>query len=398
MESSSQVSTSSSDLTMASLRTTATSAAPSSGSSVVTRSNEDDLSFVERDRELVIAIGAGSFGRVFKFRGHAYKVVMSSSNNTHLRDEYEHLRTLYKTCGRHNPPSSRLHFSLPVPLLFYDPTTKELRRRSRKAPAAYKAVSDEPLKIQFVTFLRRCPRSAVYTMELVIPIPWGVATLIRKRCYLEQHQGQPVPTICRIYLGRTSSPRPSRFFSHRNFPLDRERYWLLENEGLLPRASSAAEAMGRMLGAMHWKGRNDARDVEFVVAGSATEVDATFWTIDFNQTSTFADAALNPISSDTNTAPTDPVFDLDNDAIKRWLGQALAKPFFDNDPYFPRPRPGEDLYECFRQGYLAGATMDAGTMADKARTRAEMFLRVIEEMQKDKDNTSLSGAEQIATA
>jgi hypothetical protein len=51
----------------------------------------------------------------------------------------------------------------------------------------------------------------------------------------------------------------------------------------------------------------------------------------------------------------------------------LVDAFFQNDPYYPRPRDGSSMYTCFRQGYLL-----AYPPTDTYRLKAEAFLAAIE--------------------
>lgn len=52
----------------------------------------------------------------------------------------------------------------------------------------------------------------------------------------------------------------------------------------------------------------------------------------------------------------------------------LVDAFFQNDPYYPRPRDGGPMYRKFREGYLL-----AYPPMDNCRVVAEMFLTAIEE-------------------
>lgn len=57
----------------------------------------------------------------------------------------------------------------------------------------------------------------------------------------------------------------------------------------------------------------------------------------------------------------------------------LAQAFFDNDPYYPRPRPLEPLYEDFKAAYKEQVPADYQHLADA-------FLRAIEITQAKRDN------------
>lgn len=110
-------------------------------------------------------------------------------------------------------------------------------------------------------------------MQRVPMLSYGVADFVRSTCYPENMRTQPVPTLCRIYFGRGTSPhRTGRFFSHKSFPLDRERYALLEKGVLVTLATVVAASMGHMLASLHWGDHNDARDVECMLGGNVEEL------------------------------------------------------------------------------------------------------------------------------
>ena len=56
----------------------------------------------------------------------------------------------------------------------------------------------------------------------------------------------------------------------------------------------------------------------------------------------------------------------------------LVEAFFTNDPYYPRPRPNDQLYQMFCTGYMEAHSMDAVELATA-------FLRGIEEEQAKRD-------------
>ena len=49
----------------------------------------------------------------------------------------------------------------------------------------------------------------------------------------------------------------------------------------------------------------------------------------------------------------------------------LVDAFFVNDPYYPRPVPGDPLYDSFQRGYLSACPAEH-------RERAALFLQAIE--------------------
>lgn len=59
----------------------------------------------------------------------------------------------------------------------------------------------------------------------------------------------------------------------------------------------------------------------------------------------------------------------------------LVEAFFVNDPYYPRPRPEDPLYQKFCLGYLGAYPKESQT----ATELAEVFLRAIEAEQAKRD-------------
>jgi hypothetical protein len=60
----------------------------------------------------------------------------------------------------------------------------------------------------------------------------------------------------------------------------------------------------------------------------------------------------------------------------------LVEAFFSNDPYYPRPRPEDPLYQKFRIGYLEVHSKES----KEATELAEVFLRAIEAEQAKRDS------------
>ena len=89
--------------------------------------------------------------------------------------------------------------------------------------------------------------------------------------------------MCRLYFGREL--RPSAFVNPCNFPLDVARYASLRQEcpDALDAIEEVVEGMGEMLSRIHWVAGYDARDVEFVMAGSLRALTVQLYVIDYNQ-------------------------------------------------------------------------------------------------------------------
>jgi hypothetical protein len=60
----------------------------------------------------------------------------------------------------------------------------------------------------------------------------------------------------------------------------------------------------------------------------------------------------------------------------------LVEAFFSNDPYYPRPRPADPLYQKFLLAYLEAHPKESQETAELA----EAFLRVIESEQAKRDS------------
>lgn len=319
----------------------------------------------EREEELSqpMGIGVGSFAKVYDYRHHAFKVVHDIDNNEALMKEYEVLEILRERCGRQLPC-----FRLPMAMACYNPQKHELGRLFGRSSG------EDNLKLNFAVFRHLCPGRAIYCMERLKPLPYHIACDIRYRFYHEHFRStMPVPAICRPYFGRKHMYSSSRFFSERNYPLDRTRYETLAAARVLPRIEFIAEAMGHMLATLHWKGHNDARDVEFVLASHPNSLGVAFYVIDFNQTQRFEPSLFRSTSA-ARDSPDGPV----NDTPEALMDRVLVQPFFDNDPYYPRPRRSDPLYKRFKEGYLDGA-------GEVNCLRANSFLKRIERFQREKD-------------
>ena len=131
--------------------------------------------------------------------------------------------------------------------------------------------------------------------------------------------------IIRIYLGRRRlmhhTQRPIKFFSLRNFPLHSDQ----AEELNLP-CEIYTKGMAEALATLHWKLRIDGADVEFVLGAPRDTIDDDsgfdrplaehpLWMLDYD--------CSRPIAAD-ETGLT-----------------AIARAFWRNDPYYPRPSTSE---------------------------------------------------------
>jgi hypothetical protein len=144
--------------------------------------------------------------------------------------------------------------------------------------------------------------------------------------------------LVRAYLGRRRfSNAKSRFFSLRNFPLH-----LDQMEDLGVNITLYAAMIADALAALHWYAAIDANDVEFVIAPPRLKPtrsltsnvfgDHTLWLLDFD--------CCKDMSMD-----------------EKGVEQAVEA-FFKNDPFYPRP--GQPLWDLFRNQYLQTSTIILG--------------------------------------
>ncbi|KDR65770.1 hypothetical protein GALMADRAFT_162381 [Galerina marginata CBS 339.88] len=300
-------------------------------------------------------IGKGSFGAVSVLSGRpvAFKHVLNPSRTSELKDEFEMLSSLYEFCN------SGSFFVIPRPLAYYDPEIStdfcSANTGSPSTPNTRRWQTNRPLVVKS-DFSALKLDSAAYAMERVLPLPLSVGLFIRQLFYPSGHETAILPSICRLYFGKViaDSDRPSRFFNSANFPLDVARYTQLANvlakdpQDDYPTVDEIAHGMGEMLGRLHSQGY-DARDIEFVMGGAS-----------------FSGVAMH-------------VFDWNQ--MRRWSKTVvdvhlLVEAFFVNDPYYPRPRPEDQLYQNFCVGYMAQYPQDS--TSDAQIRLAEVFLREIE--------------------
>lgn len=149
--------------------------------------------------------------------------------------------------------------------------------------------------------------------------------------------------LVRPYLGRRrhGAQRPRRFeaFSLRNFPLHLDQ---MEHLGL--DIVSYAETMAEALAMMHWHGKIDANDVEFVLAPARNLAHPPF--LHGTKSSFLGEHAMWMLDFDCCRA-----MSMDDQGV----AQAVTA-FFRNDPFYPRPSADgsrdQALWEVFRLRYL----------------------------------------------
>ncbi|CDO74247.1 hypothetical protein BN946_scf184536.g2 [Trametes cinnabarina] len=317
-----------------------------------------------------VRLGAGSFATVFVISGGpvVYKQVHTVEHASTLLDEYNTLDKIYSHCHTDS------FFAIPRALAFNNPLAEYggFITSTPSPPSHRRRRADRPIVTPAVMHVFDAP---VYAMDRVHALPLDVRNFLKEKFF--PPAVNVGPALCRLYFGKKypiiTEPK---FVNSQNFPLDADRYAMLRSYlTILPPASEVAEGMGEMLGRMHNVAGVDARDVEFVLGGDGSG-GYTFFIIDFNQ------ASLQ-LSVDVYEAT-------DNDQVRKWskvvddVGD-IVQPFFANDPYYPRPRPGDDLYEAFKSAYLA-------QYGSQTKPVGLAFLQAIEREQASRDARHAGGA------
>ncbi|TFK61448.1 hypothetical protein BDN72DRAFT_849677 [Pluteus cervinus] len=305
------------------------------------RSDPDEHDFVR--------IGAGSFGAIYVPSGRqgAIKVAHKVEDSEIVKQEFNALEELFALCERDSL------FQFPRPIAYHNPMIPESvvshlffsgiqhgRRQSGFDPADYLSGLDV--------------QSAVYIMDRLPILPNKPAHRIRQLFFPEKSDAHP--KLLRLYFGKVFPPpseKASKFFNSANFPLDVARYNTFKEGIDAPSAEEIASGMGALLSLIHWRAGYDARDIEFVLSGDGWS-GLAFYAIDFNQ-------------------------------MRKWgmtgeTVQVLVDAHYLNDPYYPRARASDPLYQVFKHAYLS-----ACSLVDAAREAADTFFDLIEREQARRD-------------
>ncbi|KAF8903877.1 hypothetical protein CPB84DRAFT_1773605 [Gymnopilus junonius] len=290
-----------------------------------------------------VRIGSGSFATVFASPGRplVFKVAHVVENTPQVEKEFNSLHSVYNLCN------SDSIFAIPRALAFYDPQTENLLFFPPSPGRGRLRDARRPFNFEFFAGL---PSRACYVMDRASPLPLRIAQVVLAKFYSDRARASdaPVPLMCRLYFGKEL--RPSAFVNSNNFPIDVTRYdaLRLERQDELMSKEEVASGMGEMLSGIHWNAGYDARDIEFVMAGSPEAATVRLYVIDFNQ--------MRP-------------FDKSSGDVAE-----LADAFFSNDPYYPRPAQNAPLYIAFKEMYLSSCPSEL-------RARATLFLQTIEARQ-----------------
>ncbi|OBZ74383.1 hypothetical protein A0H81_05758 [Grifola frondosa] len=294
-------------------------------------------------------LGAGSFATIFVLHGQAvvYKVVRYPERASELRTEFETLHSL-NLCYHGSV------FTLPRAFAYYDPVAKEVTAFPPTPPV--RRVREPRTVMKPSSFLRLGLTAPTYVLDRAHILPRDISDIVRELYYPEWAKNTvDQPMLCRLYFGKAC--RISSFVNPINFPIDATRYMTLfseEPEMLLPIAE-IAQGMGEMLGSIHWVAGFDGRDIEFVMGGDGYG-GVRYYVIDFNQ--------MHHSTSDESCI------------------DALSGAFFANDPYYPLPRPSDQLYEAFKSAYVDVCPVEL-------RHLARAFIQTIESAQASRDQTAV---------
>lgn len=134
--------------------------------------------------------------------------------------------------------------------------------------------------------------------------------------------------LIRAYLGRnTHNPRPPRFFTLRNRPLNLDQLQALQ----LP-VEEYTRTMAEALAVIYWKAGIDANDVKFVLAPAGSHPASHTW-----PSEVLGEHVMWILDFDCCNAMT-----MDPAGIDQ-----TAAAFYRNDPYYPRPGgEGEEITLC----------------------------------------------------
>lgn len=324
----------------------------------------------------LVSIGRGSFATVSILSGRpvAFKHDVFLDRTPELNAEFKALRYIYDSCNTDS------FFAIPRPLAYYDPAVATSFVSPDRSPiTSGRPRAHRPLVTED-DFKALKLDTAAYAMDQVLPLPLSTAFLIRKLFYPPGQDNAPVPSLCRLYFGKvidvtSSGGRPSRFFNSANFPLDVSRYRRMQEDTHVDEYSTVDDivhGMGEMLGRLHWRGGYDGRDIEFVMGGASFS-GVAMNVIDFNQVRHFesADDEIKIIF------PKMRPWSRKEDGVHQ-----LVDAFFSNDPYYPRPRRGDPLYQKFCLGYLEATLKVSKEDAELAKA----FLHAIEAEQATRDS------------
>ena len=340
----------------------------------------------EPDTSPITVLGSGSFAHVYAYEHFAWKIVrQEGENNAILCDEFRQLKYLDKMCAGDVSSLTPYRFSLPRVHAYFNPLTEDLRLRSWALPV-HDIDSYAEFRSNFEVFRKVHAKRAVFCMDLVHKVSTNVAKRIQSvLCPQKLSYSSATPAICRLHLGTTGNSRRASSSAspissaplqhpsfHEDYILDRLALRKLSHAAVLPPLTVIAENMGFLLSSLHWVGRVDGRGIKFVLAGSSSAFGAiSFYALDFHRSAPFT-----LLQSSTAAMP---------DRI-RGMFEKLGRAFLEDNPYCPKARPDDPIYQAFREGYL--------NREHESEEEARLFLRVVEAVQGERDRRESSFADE----
>ncbi|KAI9774716.1 MAG: hypothetical protein M1839_001677 [Geoglossum umbratile] len=337
-------------------------------------------SFAERQQAAIDTkasyrhIGRGTCGTIFEIPGTTFALKVAKTDSDALWNDFTmHMRVLSQF---DNLPQINSEIHVPRCHWYASATDDEWWDEN---------LERFPKEHQF--------RNNTICFERILPIPKIIReSLIDEYCpssFRVNAKADPSNKDClvRLYLGKRREPRPSRFFTLRNFLLHIDQMEDLEHD-----VDELAANMADALAVMHWHVRIDADDVEFVLGSAPTR--STIPTL--RKPLMLADICSMPKNTSTWASSfenfkyrTVHMWMIDFDRCKdismdrEGVEQAVTS-FFKNDPYYPRPygqtSRDQKLWATFKDRYLRTSFELIGNGPEKSLPI--MFIAQVEEAQR----------------
>ncbi|KAK0612580.1 hypothetical protein B0T17DRAFT_511761 [Bombardia bombarda] len=321
------------------------------------------------DLQEIIEIGKGLQGAVFEQVGKSLAMKKEQSNNATLRTNLLH--------------EASLHRSVYNAFAKYDVVIGS----EVKVPQLFRIILDtdtfwdENLS-KFPTEYRQ-PGTMVQ-MERILPLP----KIIRRSLIVQFYPNNGVPLdansvdeilnetankhcLARTYLGRKTGPiSSSRGFSLRNIPLYLDAMLKLELD-----VKGLATAMGEAFAIMHWGAGVNGDDVEFVLGTSALKDESQGGALDFQH------RAVGFYLLDFGQCDAVDLEEDEKDDVYQAFKGAMVTG--DNQLFIPHFQRSRDVFESFRDGYIAAAEVIMDEKRINNKFDAVEFIREYEEYAED---------------
>ncbi|KAI9727345.1 MAG: hypothetical protein M1828_006965 [Chrysothrix sp. TS-e1954] len=304
-------------------------------------------------------VGVGQFGLVFTTPRHqsvAFKVLRRAEQAPALAAEYTAASTIHASTFASAPK-----FTIPKPIGIFHPAGEE-RPPDLPKESSSGDITQHSSSCASDVFEELAPTRAAYAMDRIPLLPTSLSDALLSLCD-PLKQRTPL-TMCRLLFGQDPSRSAVPWHSW-NFPININIYkWLRFKvpSAALPEPTVIAAGMGQIMAKVHNAGY-DCRGVEFTLAGSP-------------QKSTRTDHS-EPLQMGTKCEWGLYAFDFDQmSRLPNTLNEQInlmGTAFFSDDPFFPQPRSGDDLYESFKSAYIA----ESG-LSERTYMRLNDFLYAIE--------------------